>query len=264
MTYPKYYISTGDLAVYYTLRCVSLEHNSRLQPYEKDSYLGRLSTDKETALAKAEAQLGFVPEIRSAPTNELKRAKARTEEEIEAASYFMPNGKFAGQDLRDLIAQGDGTYLEWWLNNYRRNEDKARTADKIAIALFSETLERYNARLEAEAKAKRDKETAGQKAKALEFWPLLARLRNDWRSMTLWERGFVNSVLFRMGLRIPFELELPGRGLVSFSDFDGKDPVAQEWSSLDQLTSPQFKTLERILRLDLEELVSVQPSTLTK
>lgn len=129
-----YYISTGDLNGFYTLRhtftetCYSRTENGGVEsfPVQRDWYIRNLSTDREEAIQKANA---WADENSVASNRRLFRAefdlaeiKRRSAEEIEAANEriaqrilstdwsILPFGKYEGQNLRDL-ATTDPEYV---------------------------------------------------------------------------------------------------------------------------------------------------------
>lgn len=101
-----YYISTGEHMVYFTLW---RRPGSYSQEYLDDVYIGNLSTDYETAIAKAKAKLGFVPEIVHEPVN-------RPKERNHIDNSIIQFGKYAGIPIW-LVYKYDPDYIGWAYEN---------------------------------------------------------------------------------------------------------------------------------------------------
>ena len=160
-----YYISTGDLNGFYTLRhtftetCYSRTEDGGVEsfPVERDWYIRNLSTDREEAIQKANqwADDHGIPANRRRFRAEfdLAEIKRRSAEEIEAGREreaqrilstdwsILPFGKYAGQNLRDLVTT-DPEYVSFvatW------NSGDGQHCAKIAAELIAPYLAAKNA-----------------------------------------------------------------------------------------------------------------------
>lgn len=160
-----YYISTGDLNGFYTLRhtftetCYSRTENGGTEsfPVERDWYIRNLSTDREEAIQKANQWADdhgiSVNRRRFRAEFDLAEIKRRSAEEIEAANEreaerirttdwsILPFGKYAGKSLRDLVT-ADPEYVSFvatW------NSGDGQYCAKVAAELIAPYLSAKNA-----------------------------------------------------------------------------------------------------------------------
>lgn len=101
-----YYISTGENQVYYTLW---KKPRTYFSDYDKDAFMGNLSIDYDTAIAKAKMKLGFVPEIIHEPIN-----KPKERNHIDGS--FIQFGKYAGLPIW-FVYKYDPDYIGWVYEN---------------------------------------------------------------------------------------------------------------------------------------------------
>lgn len=151
----RYYISTGALNNYYTLRFEEVVAYSYWSGSEQvvghrtsDRHVCNLSTDRETAIAKAREITGQTLEVTES-VDPITRGEERD------WSRFH-GGKYAGESVEAVFAKDPG-YLVWICETkglpevYRRTVEIARPL--VADILASREAERAAAKAEAEAKA---------------------------------------------------------------------------------------------------------------
>ena len=160
-----YYISTGDLNGFYTLRhtftetCYSRTENGGVEsfPVERDWYIRNLSTDREEAIEKASAWAdeNNIPanrrlfraefdlaEIKRRSAEEIEASREREAERIRTTDWsILPFGKYAGKSLRDLVTT-DPEYVSFvatW------NSGDGQHCAKVAAELIAPYLAAKNA-----------------------------------------------------------------------------------------------------------------------
>jgi len=152
---PRYYISTGAKNNFFTLRMEEVVAYSYFNGSEQvvghrmsDRHLCSLSTDRETAIAKAREITGQTLEVTES-VDPITRVEERD------WSRFH-GGKYAGESVEAVFATDPG-YLVWLCETkglpevYRRTAEIARPL--VADVLASREAERAAAKAEAEAKA---------------------------------------------------------------------------------------------------------------
>lgn len=185
-----YYISTGDLNGFYTLkhkfdeviyvRSEGYEQSGAVesQVVERDQFIKNLSTDKDQALVSANAWLdenGVEFRLRRLDIDwDLSEIQRRSAEAIEAANEreaerirttdwsILPFGKYAGQNLRDLAAIDPEyvTFVATW------DSGDGKYCAKVASELIAPYLASKNAAQQSDC----DKIIAAFSRSQLEFW----------------------------------------------------------------------------------------------
>ena len=138
----EYYISTGDLAGYYTLRYRFNERyyvssgdgmgGHEMGVRERDYYVCNLSTDREEAISKAVARCGKNLKI----DFDLDEIKRRPQREIDWS--VMRAGKYIGKSIHEVREQ-DPNYLMWLIENMAKGRDYIGTVE-LAKSLMSHEL----------------------------------------------------------------------------------------------------------------------------
>lgn len=185
-----YYISTGDLNGFYTLkhrfdeivyvRSEGYEYSGAVESQlaERDHFIKNLSTDKDQALIAANAWLdehGVEPRRRRLDIDwDLSEIQRRSAEQLEAAREreaqrilstdwsILPFGKYAGQSLRDLVTN-DPEYVSFvatW------DSGDGQHCAKVAAELIAPYLAEKKAAQQSEC----DKIIAAFSRELLEFY----------------------------------------------------------------------------------------------
>jgi len=185
-----YYISTGDLNGFYTLkhkfdeviyfRSEGYEQSGAVesQVVERDQFIKNLSTDKDQALVSANAWLDEngvefrlrrldidwdLSEIQRRSEEALEAEREREAERIRTTDWsILPFGKYAGQNLRDLVTT-DPEYVSFvatW------DSGDGKYCAKVAAELISPYLASKNAAQQSNC----DKIITAFSRSQLEFW----------------------------------------------------------------------------------------------
>lgn len=137
----RYYISTGALNNFYTLRMTSLEHGARsvgdgLPPeivtITRDYHLRNLSTDRAEALRKAREFTGanLAADFDVVPIGERR--------DYEGDWSIFRAGKYEGRSIHEVM-ETDREYLFYMIENYATSDRYAKTLD-LARALLADEL----------------------------------------------------------------------------------------------------------------------------
>ena len=137
----RYYISTGALNNFYTLRYSFDEHGSRyvgdglppeITTITRDYHVRNLSTDRETALAKAREFTGLAlsAEFDVVPIGERR--------EFDGDWSIFRAGKYAGHSIHEVI-EIDRDYVLYMLEHNGHSDRYAKTLD-LARALLADEL----------------------------------------------------------------------------------------------------------------------------
>jgi hypothetical protein len=165
-----YYISTGELNGFYTLKKVDFRANYAMNcsgqwvpagSERKDIYYQNLSTDRDEAIRKAKELTGYdltigfdLDEIKRLEAEEYARIRAEKKAAFEATDWSVFQfGKYQGQSVHDVFAKDPG-YVEWFAGQWVsiKDEGKARTR-QYCIDLVAPVIEARQAKEGEEAKA---------------------------------------------------------------------------------------------------------------
>lgn len=155
MNKPGYYISTGLLNNYYTLRYVTIDVGQQsagdgIQPtltsVTRDYHVQNLSTDKDEAIAKAKVLVG---KMLSADFDVIPIGQR---EEVDWSIF--QSGKHRGESIHEVIAC-DKDYVLFMLENQAGSKNYGKTLEYAAALLADELKVRAEKRKKAAEKADR-------------------------------------------------------------------------------------------------------------
>jgi len=155
-----YYISTGSLEVFYTLRYtfdeprhVQTEHGVECTIIERDYFIQNLALDRDEAIAKAKAlvaeRTGGFGTLELDDTFILERQR-KAAEAIDWSIFR--GGKYEGQSIHQ-VAEHDKQYLVWLCSQDWTEGSQYRKTAELAAALVAHELEAIAADKAADAAA---------------------------------------------------------------------------------------------------------------
>lgn len=144
-TSERYYIATGRTGAMFTLRCEYSEPRYRRTDRgavldgidTRDQHIATLSTDLETAIAKATQRLGFAPEVAETTVREITN---RDSDAVREAARSFQGGKYEGKTVTE-VADADLRYCVWFARNRgSKARDKHTVAHLLAIPAVAEAV----------------------------------------------------------------------------------------------------------------------------